>query len=184
MTKSALSVVAAIFGLCVSVSAQESTTGALQAPSFTLAKVSPSAMVKGRAALGQAGAFRSLNNAWFGRGPLTLLDGRTFSFPGTFGWVEATPGAFLPAFTAEELPPVTPQTTLARSTPNEKPGLFKRPDYVGGEVGVLVGRGTGKYGRDVEQGYFISEIIEGDTHITVGASYERSSGKVTRTIGR
>lgn len=178
MIKRALPIVTAILGLCQAVSAQAPA-------SFTLAKASTSAMVEGRAALGEPGAFRSLNSAWSGRGPLTLIDGRSFSFPGAFGWVEATAGDFLPAFTAEELPRLTPATTMVQSTPNEKLGLLRRPDYVGGEVGVFYGRSVGgKYSREVEQGYFTSEIVEGDTHIMVGGSYGRSSGKAPRIIGR
>ena len=151
---------------------------------FVLNAASPSELVKGRPALGQAGSFRSLSNVWSGNGPLTLVDGRQFSFPGAFGWVEATPEAFLPAFAAVGLPRVTPGDPLVRSTSDEKFGFLPKPDYVGGEVGFFFGRGSGKNSRDVEAGYFISEIVEGNTHITVGASYEHSSGKSPRIIGR
>jgi hypothetical protein len=87
------------------------------------------------------GSFRTLNNAWYGRGPLTLEDGRQFSFPSAFGWVEASPENFLPAFTAPGVPRVTPATTLASSSDTEKVGLLTKPDYVGGEVGARIAHG-------------------------------------------
>ena len=142
-------------------------------------------MVEGRAALARPGSFRSLHNAWYGGGPLTLVDGRSFSFPGTFGWVEATKGDFLPAFSAQETPRVTTAPALTRSESTAKPTLFPKPDYVGGEVGVFFGKSIGgKYSRDVEAGYIVGQIIEGNTQITVGASYGHESGKAPRIIGR
>lgn len=181
MIKHALLAVAASLGVCFSLSAQEATTldGTLN-----LRQLTPAEMIASRAALGMAGSFHTLNNAWYGRGPLTLEDGRQFSFPSAFGWVEASPENFLPAFTAPGLPRVTRATTLASTSDTEKVGLLPKPDYVGGEVGVFYGRSTGKYGREVEQGYILGEIIEGNTRIQVGASYGHSSDNSPRIIGR
>lgn len=185
MIKRALPVAAAILGLCVSVWAQEGKNS--EASRFTLEQASPSTLVSGRATLARPGSFPSLHDAWHGGGPLTLVDGRSFSFPGTFGWVEATRANFLPTFSTSETPRVTapPSSTLARSESNEKPELFAKPDYVGGEVGVFFGKSFGgKYSRDVEAGYILGQIIQGNTQITVGASYGHESGKVPRIIGR
>jgi hypothetical protein len=184
MIKRALLAGALIFGVCFSLSAQESTTSS-PAASFLFNRVSPSDMVEGRAALLQrTGSFRTLNNAWYGSGPLTLVDARLFSFPSAFGWVEATPGDFLPAFTAEALPRLTPVTTLARDSSGKAVDLSPKVDYVGGEVGVFYGRSTGKSSREVEQGYILGEVVDGNTHIMVGGSYEHSSGNAPRIIGR
>ena len=90
-----------------------------QPASFALSQASPREMVEGRVALNGMGNFRMLNNAWHGSGPLTLVDGRLFSFPSAFGWVEATPGDFLPAFTTQALPQATPVTVL-RATPTAR----------------------------------------------------------------
>ncbi|MEO8439017.1 MAG: hypothetical protein ABI540_02235 [Spartobacteria bacterium] len=186
MIKRTLPAVAAILVLCVSLSAQEpANSNMFRSPGLTLVQASPSAMAEGRAALVRQGSFRSVRNEWYGGGPLTLVDGRNFSFPRTFGWVEATPRAFLPVFSAQEVPRVTGTPTLARSESNEKPQLFAKPDYVGGEVGVFFGKSLGgKYSRDIEAGYILGQIIEGNTQITVGASYGHESGKIPRIIGR
>ncbi|MEO5718963.1 MAG: hypothetical protein ABIR29_10375 [Chthoniobacterales bacterium] len=185
MLKRALLFIAASFGLCFSLTAEEPNSVTAQSASLGLNQTSPSVMVTERPAIGRTGSFRILTNAWYGNGPLTLVDGRLFSFPGAFGWVEATPGTFLPAFDPEELPRLTPATTLARSTSSENLGLFRKPDYVGGEVGVFYGRSVGsKFSREVEQGYILGEIVDGNTHIQVGASYGRSSGSNPKIIGR
>lgn len=185
MIKRALLALAAILGVCFSSSAQEvRTSGSIQPESFTLNQANPSDMVAGRAALQRTGSFRTLNSAWYGPGPLTLVDGRLFSFPNAFGWVEATPGDFLPAFTAEVLPRATPVTTLPRDSSGKAVNLLPKFDYVGGEVGVFYGRSTGKFSREVEQGYILGEVVDGNTHIIVGGSYEHSSGSAPRVIGR
>ncbi len=176
---------AAILGVCFSLSAQETSTSvSIQPESFTLDQASPSDLVAGRAALERTGSFRTLNNAWYGPGPLTLVDGRLFSFPNAFGWVEATRHDFLPAFAAEALPRVTPVTRLARDTGSKAVNLSPKFDYVGGEVGVFYGRSTGKFSREVEQGYILGEVVDGNTHIIVGGSYEHSNGSVPHIIGR
>jgi hypothetical protein len=58
-----------------------------------------------------------------------------------------------------------------------QPNFF---DYAGGEVGVLYGRSTGKYGVEVEQGYILSEMGNDKFHISVGAAYENLSGRYPR----
>lgn len=184
MIRRALPAVAAILGLCVSLSAQEPTRS-IQPVDFALNPTSPRDMVEGRTApLQRTGSFRTLNNVWSGSGPLTLVDGRLFSFPSAFGWVEATPIDFLPAFTVEGLPRVMPGTAVARDASVPAVDLLHRFDYVGGEVGLFYGRSTGKFSREVEQGYIRSDIIDGNTQISVGAFYEHSSGRVPRVIGR
>ena len=78
MGKGALSTVAAILGVCFSLSAQEKRVSCSTQPaSFGLSQASPRAMVEGRVALNGMGNFRTL----------TLFDGRLFSFPRAFGWV-------------------------------------------------------------------------------------------------
>ena len=88
---------------------------------------------------------------------------------------------FLPAFN-----PVQPQS-VASPNVSRKNSLddvvdVRSPDRirVGGEVGFLYGRSSGKYGREVEAGYVIGELGNDIFHLTVGTSYERSSGHVPR----
>ena len=176
---------AAIFGVCFSLSAQEIKNPELDPTvSFALSQASPREMVEGRVALKGINNFRMLNNAWYGSGPLTLVDGRLFSFPRAFGWVEATPSDFLPAFTTQALPRATPVTILSGDTDSEAVDLPHQFDYVGGEVSVFYGRSLGKSKREVVQGSFLSEVVDGKTHIIVGGSYGHSSGHVPRPIGR
>lgn len=184
MLKRALLPAAALFGFCLSLSAQTSSSAG--ASRLDLNGTRWQEMVTGRPALGEPGSFRDLQSAWSGNGPLTLLDRRIFSFPGAFGWVEATSAA-LPIFAARDLPrgaaPVA--TANARVTNDEKFELLPRPNYVGGEVGVFYGTTLGgKFSREVESGYILGEIVEGNTHIQVGAFYGRSSGNAPRVIGR
>lgn len=184
MIKRALLAVAAIPALCCSLAAQQTAPwNSIQPARFELNQASPSDMVEGRAALGQTGSFGRLNSAWYGSGPLTLIDGELFSFPRAFGWIEATPSDFLPDFTAGELGTPTAVATL-RDSGNKTVDLRHKLDYVGGEVGVFFGKSTGKFSREVEQGYILGEVVDGNTHIIVGGSYEHSKGNVPRISGR
>lgn len=185
MITRALLGLAAIPAFCFSLLAQElAVSHSATSASFRLNQASAREMVEGRAALEKTGSFRTLSGGWQGAGPLTLVDGRRFSFPSAFGWVEAPPGDFLPAFTAEELPRVVPVEALARERGGQGIDLLHKFDYVGGEVGVFYGRSTGKFKREVEAGYIFGEVVDGNTHISAGASYEHSSGRDPRVIGR
>jgi hypothetical protein len=185
MIKRALPFLAAFFAVGFSLSAQErETSDRAGLVDFTLPQATSSDLVEGPVTLERTGSFRVLNNAWYGRGPLTLVDGRLFSFPSAFGWVEGTPGDFLPDFTAEELPRVTPVGTLPRESGAKPFDLFRKPDYAGGEVGFFYGKSIGgKHSREVEAGYILGEIIQGNTHIGVGVSYEHSTGNRPLLIG-
>jgi hypothetical protein len=184
MIKRALFAVAAILGICLSLPAQEMrSSNSINPASFQLYQVNPSDMVEGRVGLGQAGSFGSLNSAWYGFGPLTLIDRQLFSFPRAFGWVEATPRDFLPDFIAEELPTPAALATQRRDSGNKAVDLLHKLDYVGGEVGVFYGRSTGKFSRAVEQGYILGQVINGNTQITVGGSYEHASGRGPKITG-
>jgi hypothetical protein len=182
MIKRALPAVAAILGVSFSLSAQE-MMNPFQPAGFTLRQASPSEMVEGRVALRGTRSFRTLNNAWYGSGPLTLVDGRLFSFPSAFGWVEATPSNFLPTFAADVIPRTTSATSLAGDDDDKPVNLLHQFDYVGGEVSVFYGRSTGKSKREVTQGYILGEVVNGNTHIMVGGSYEHSSGRAPRPVG-
>jgi len=185
MGKGALSTMAAIFAACFSLSAQEiRIPSSIQPASLALSQASPREMVEGRVALKGINNFRMLNNAWYGSGPLTLFDGRLFSFPRAFGWVEAAPSDFLPAFTTQALPRATPATILSDDTDSEAVDLPHQFDYVSGEVSVFYGRSLGNSKREVVQGSFLGEVVDGNTHVIVGGSYGHSSGHVPRPIGR
>ena len=183
MSKRTLFAMAGFLGLCVSLPAQEMRDfGSVQPGRLALSPLGLNGAVNPRSALGPANLFRTLNNAWEGPAPLTLADGRFFSFPNAFAWMEATPAGYLPVAALEEPARVTPSAKLTRESGNEAVDLLPKFDYVGGEVGFFYGKSNGKYSREVEAGYIFGEIVEGNTHITVGASYEHASGRVPYVI--
>jgi hypothetical protein len=155
MTKRVLSAAAGFFGLCLPLSAQQTHS--------------------------KADMFSALNNSFL-RPSLTLSDGWPFSFSSAFSWIETTQPDFLPALGTPR--PQRANAASSATTPKDsskemvdvrRSNLF---DYASGEVGFLYGRSTGKHGVEVEQGYIIGEVGDDKFHITVGAAYENSSGRV------
>jgi hypothetical protein len=156
MTKRALFAVAGFLGLCLSLSAQP--TQSLEQFPFTGS---------------------TLDRPFLPLPALTLADQERFSFL-AFSW--QTPVDFLPSFNPTEPERVARPTLPGRGDPHDNVGEMRAPDrvYVGGEVGFLYGRSSGKYGREFESGYVIGEIGNDYFHLTVGTSYEKSSGRVPR----
>ena len=155
MTKRALSAVAGFLGLSLPLSAQQTDR-----PDF----------------------FSALNNSLLRFPSLALSDGQRFSFLSAFTWMEPTPPDFLPALKATAPPranaPAMPGKDSSKDVVDmQRPNLF---DYASGEVGFLYGRSTGKFSREVEQGYFIGDVGNDKVHISAGASYENSSGHFPR----
>jgi hypothetical protein len=160
MTKRALSAVAGFLGLCLSLSAQQTYRPDL---------------------------FSALNNSLLHLPSLSLSDGQLFSFSGavappfSFSWMEPMPPDFLPALSTTAPPRANAAAAYPKDSSKEvvdvRPNLF---DYAGGEVGVLYGRSTGKYGVEVEQGYILSEMGNDKFHISVGAAYENLNGRFPR----
>jgi hypothetical protein len=184
MSKVALFAVAGFLGLSMSLPAQQmQDAGRVQPVRFTLSPLGFSGDI--RSAFGGTDLFGTLNNAWHAPAPLTFADGRRFSFPSAFAWMEAAPTDFLPAVALEEPPRVTPTARLARDSSNNKAlDLLPKFDYAGGEVGIFYGKSNGKFSREVEAGYIFGEVVDGNTHISVGASYEHSNGRVPSLLGR
>jgi hypothetical protein len=161
MAKRALSAVAGFLGLCLPLSAQQT---------------------------GRPDIFSALNNSSPRFPSLALLDGRLFSFSGAvaptllFNWMEPTLPDFLPTLSTTEPRRATASAALPKDSSKEVVDIQRSNllDYASGEVGFLYGRSTGKFGRDVEQGYFIGNVGNDKFHITVGTSYENSSGRFPR----
>ena len=161
MAKRTLSAVAGFLGLCLPMSAQQ---------------------------IDRPDILSALNNSSLHVPSLTLSDGRLFSFSGAvappllFNWMEPTLPDFLPASSTTEPKRVTAWPAPPKDSSKEvvdvrQPNPF---DYASGEVGFLYGTSTGKFGREVEQGYFIGDVGNDKFHITVGALYENSSGRFPR----
>jgi len=114
---------------------------------------------------------------------LALLDGQRLPVWSALGWMGTAP---------LDLPPVASlrvaQVQKANVSPvygKDSPGdvinsQLNQDYYYGGEVGVLYGRSIGKFGGDVFQTYILGEVANEKVHITVGAAYEESSGRLPR----
>jgi len=158
MTKRALSAVAGFLGLCLSLSAQQTQS-------------SEQLLFDGS----------TLNRPLLRLPSLDLADRQLFSLSTTFGLMQPAVD-FLPPFSPAEPESFAFPTTPSRTNSRDNVAEIKSQDriYTGGEMGVLYGKSSGKYGREFEQGYFIGEIGNDMFHITVGTAYERSSGRVPR----
>jgi hypothetical protein len=136
--------------------------------------------------------FSTLNRSVLRHPSLTLSDERLFSFSGAvvpplfFNWIGFTTlPDLLPELSATRLRSASARQAERRGYSKDsskevvevRPNLF---DYASGEVGFLYGRSTGKYGRDYMQGYIFGEVGDDKFHISVGASYEESNGRVPR----
>lgn len=132
----------------------------------------------------RADFFGTLKNGWNDPGPLQLADGRAFTFPSAFAWMAAPPAYDISPTPLAAPPRLLPIATLAPDLPERGAGLLPRVDYAGGEAGFFFGKSSGKFSREVTAGYILGEIVEGNTHISVGASYERTTGRVPVLISR
>ena|ERR1041385_8023510 len=179
MSIRSLFAVMVFFALGFSVSAQEANRPErLQPARLTLDQAGADGVVGTSAT--ETRLFGTLNSGWYRPAALTLADGRLFTFPTAFAWIEPAPVDFIPAVLLAEPPRVTPVATLAQNQARPPADLLPRVDYIGGEVGGFYGKSFGKNGLEVKGGYIRSEIIEGNTYINFGASYEESSGRLPR----
>ncbi|HEY1582908.1 MAG TPA: hypothetical protein VGF73_07410 [Chthoniobacterales bacterium] len=185
MMRRTLLVAAVFLAGCSSLFAQSiATSSALRPVDFALAEATPNDLVEGPVTVEHAGSFRALNNVWYGRGPLLLGDGRFFSFPSAFGWIEGTPTDFLPSFNAVGLPFIAPVRTLAYVPGAPAFDLSSQKDWVSGEVSFFYGSSLGgRHSREVKAGSILGQIAHGDTQITVGASYGQSNGRRPVILG-
>jgi hypothetical protein len=173
MTKRALFVVAGFLGCCLSVSAQET-----QRSRADLCTLSSS---RGTGAVNtHADFFRRLNGSYDAFSGLVLADGGYVSLANAYNWIEPVLPDFVPIFS-------TPATTGAAAAGKSwrdsditvVEAKHKVFDYFRGEAGVLYGTSTGgKFSRELEAGYIFGEMGNDKTQITVGTSYEHSSGRV------
>ena len=107
---------------------------------------------------------------------LSLDEREQFFFSTSFGWMQPQ-SDFLPSFN-----PTRPQSTVVRNIPSSKDTVGSVAElrpldrvYVGGQIGFLYGRSSGKYGVEYERGYIIGEVGNDKFHFTVGTTYERSN---------
>ena len=113
---------------------------------------------------------------------LELANAQYFFLATGLNWIEPAPNLLPPAL------PTAPQSSaVAHSDPSkdssrEAVDLTQKDwrDYVHGEVGFLYGRSTGKFDREVEQGYVVGTVGNDHFSITAGAAFENWSGSFRR----
>ena len=87
------------------------------------------------------------------------------------------PIAFLKAV---EVQKVTTSPSYGADAPGGVVNLHLNRDYTGGESAFFYGKSSGNFGREDKQAYILGGAGNDKTHITVGASYEESSGRLPR----
>jgi hypothetical protein len=81
---------------------------------------------------------------------------------------------------AAELEQANAAPVDGKDSPSEMISPPLSPIYYSGEVGVFYGRSSGKFEREIMQTYFLGEVGNEKFHITVGAAYEESNGRLPR----
>jgi hypothetical protein len=172
MTKRWLGVASGVFGVCLTISAQQA---------------------------GKVGTLDSFGGA-LGRTPLTLSDTRTFPFSTPMAWVDPVPNNFLPDWrpsgwatninlnyeTANRQPEhattvgssVGYSKDVSKESPQESRDYSRSNpfEYVHGEVGFFYGSSSGgKNHLTDEGGYIYGETGNDKFSIGVGAFYENSN---------
>ena len=119
-------------------------------------------------------------------GLLTLLEGGRLPVSSELGRMgraplDIFPDASLPVAEVEEgNRGLVSAPVDGKDSPSEVTRSPLNPIYAGGEMGVLYGSSSGKFGGDILQTYIVGEVGNEKFHITVGASHEESSGRLLR----
>jgi hypothetical protein len=113
---------------------------------------------------------------------LTLGVGQRSAASSELGWIGMAP---LDPFqdelpSAAELEQANAAPVDGKDSPSEMISPPLSPIYYSGEVGVFYGRSSGKFEREIMQTYFLGEVGNEKFHITVGAAYEESNGRLPR----
>lgn len=111
---------------------------------------------------------------------LTLLDGRRFPISSELGRMGFTPLDVFPVAFLSGVD-VYKHGSLPRYGSDGPAGVVDlrlNRNYTGGEIGFFYGRSDGKYGREDFQSYFIGGTGNDKFHITVGAAYQESNGRI------
>jgi iron complex outermembrane receptor protein len=109
---------------------------------------------------------------------LALLDGRRIADSTAMTQMRLTPLDLFPiAFLkAVEVQKVSASPSIGADAPGGVVNLRLNRDYTGGEAGFFYGKSSGNFGREDKQTYILGGAGNDKTHITVGTTYEESSG--------
>jgi outer membrane receptor protein involved in Fe transport len=181
MIKRALPVVLGLFSLCLPLVAQETDEEIITREQLQVAGTPDAGSAL---ALYRPDLFSTVDGSILIHGlpALTLLDGRRFPISSELGRMGMTPldifpVAFLNSVAVEK---VSPSPMKGTDYPGGVVDLRLNRNYSGGEIGIFYGKSGGRYGREDFEAYMVGGVGNDKFHITVGAAYEESSGKLPR----
>jgi hypothetical protein len=124
--------------------------------------------------LAQSSPFIGTSNRFLA--PITFGQMSLLSYPEQFGLIGATPLDYWPTTFVS---PYGPQSMrrLSPGSYRDLPSFLQSFGHASGEVGFFYGKGTGKSDLEATSGYVIGEIDNGNTQISVGASYNKVSAR-------
>lgn len=174
----ALPALAGFLGLCISLSAQEiNRAGESQVALFAVDFPRERGAAETPWPFAQVDTLRGLNGS-FVRLPSLLLSDRPLT--SAFNRLETIQPYFLPAVSAGRAESLN-GSIARRSEGSDHLDDWRRSlGQASGEVGVFYGKSSGKFGREDKQGYIIGDVGDDRIHITVGMSYEESTGRNLR----
>jgi hypothetical protein len=182
LIKSALLLGLGFFGFCFPLTAQQtSRMERAKDKAATPRQLRPSALdTPARLTLSRPEVFSATNGSVLMM--LTLFEGQRLPASSELGWMGMPPLDYfqdeLPSAAEVEKPNAAPVD--GKDSPSEMVSSPLSPFYYSGELGVFYGRSSGKFGREIMQTYFLGEVGNEKFHITVGAAYEESNGRLPR----
>ena len=106
--------------------------------------------------------------------------------PLEFGWVDIPAADVFPVLRVQAAKTQKAARVAAKDGKDAKDSSGEmvtsplNPYYYGGEMGAFYGHSSGKFGRDDFGSYIVGGVGNDKLQITVGASYEESSGRFPR----
>ena len=111
---------------------------------------------------------------------LALAAAEPFSWGSSLAWIEPTEVDFLPALPRARTARMYGSPVSESSKDSVELSTKSLFDYAHAEIGLMYGRSSGKFDREVEAGYILGTAGNDKFQITAGAAYERSTGRVPR----
>lgn len=124
--------------------------------------------------LAQSSPFVGTSNRFLA--PITMAQMSLLSYPEQFGVLDVTPLDYWPTTFVS---PYGTQSmrSLSPGSYRDLPSFLQSFGHASGEVGFFYGKGTGKSDLEATSGYVIGEIDNGNTQISVGASYNKVNAR-------
>ncbi len=176
-----------LFGLCLSLIAQQQTLQT-EDETITLEQLRLTGALDTAAALTlyRPDIFNTVDSSVLIHGLpiLTLLDGRRFPISGALGRMGMVPSDIFPVafLSAVEVQKVGPSPMYGADSPGGVINMHLNRYYSGGEVGFFYGKSSGKFGITDKQAYILGGVGNDKLQITAGAAYQESSGNVPRRV--